>query len=621
MNDSSEVILVRDGVSLAPLILPASPTPQNRLAADELAHYLEQISGALPEIVEGAPEPLPATAIWIGYQPALDNVVPQLDFTFTQPEEILLAAANGHLVLAGRDRWDADAMTVESTGTNSERVTDRQWEYGTANAVYAFLRDYLEVLWLWPGELGEEVPRQETIAFAPFEYRYHPQFRQRSTIFRLSAHGDLRGQSQGWARRQGLQLDSLQTPGGHAFTDWWQRFHESHSAYFALQPDGTRSGWPSPHRVKLCQSNPGVWEQWLADVKEQLRQNPHQTIFNAAPNDSAYNGICVCDNCTAWDHPDGATYPYRWESVQRDGVSMTDRYITFTNQLAHKLKERFPGRDYRVLQMAYHNSTEPPLRAVPDDSIILSYIGNFPLNDEADRERQKALLAGWQGLAPAFVYRPNQWVYAGSLGIPQVAPDKLIEDMAFLADHRCIGVFVDTTWEHWATTGPHYYLMGRLGWNPRLAGYQLLDEYYERGFGQAADDIRAYWELMAEEFGDLKYRDRLSAVVRDRFPQSRQAAAKTLLDQASAAVADQPTRYRQRVEFIRVGLDYTCLLFELVALMDQAGDSPDAATRRQLDDYWQQIHAIAEAHPYALHERWLTNRMARRGRYVPAGMD
>jgi hypothetical protein len=41
-----------------------------------------------------------------------------------------------------------------------------QQEYGTINAVYTFLQDQLGVRWLWPGELGEDVPKSERIAIS-----------------------------------------------------------------------------------------------------------------------------------------------------------------------------------------------------------------------------------------------------------------------------------------------------------------------------------------------------------------------------------------------------------------------------------------------------------------------
>lgn len=44
-----------------------------------------------------------------GYQPALDALFPEQEFDFEHPEEILIAANDSHLVIAGRDRWNPAA--------------------------------------------------------------------------------------------------------------------------------------------------------------------------------------------------------------------------------------------------------------------------------------------------------------------------------------------------------------------------------------------------------------------------------------------------------------------------------------------------------------------------------
>ena len=62
----------------------------------------------------------------------------------------------------------------------------RQQEYGTVNAVYTFLQDYLDVHWLWPEELGEDIVKRQTIAFEPFERSYHPQVHGRSALLYYS---------------------------------------------------------------------------------------------------------------------------------------------------------------------------------------------------------------------------------------------------------------------------------------------------------------------------------------------------------------------------------------------------------------------------------------------------
>ncbi len=284
-SSTAKPVLVEEGISRAPIVVFEGAPPKTRRAADELAEYIEKTSGARPEVIEGLPDPIPASAIWVGYQPVLKELFPDLDFDFLHPEEILIAANDRHLVIVGRDRWDPEHLVVEGI---DEKIAGKQQEYGTVNAVYTFLQDDLGVRWLWPGELGEDIARSKTIALGPMEVRYHPQIRARGGAFtfsRLSNRGY--GKAHDWARLMRLQLDSLGLEGGHGFGDWWDRYHQTHPELFALQPDGTRSGFPNPRTAKLCQSNPKVWELWLAGVGEKLAQDPTRTTFSASPNSPA----------------------------------------------------------------------------------------------------------------------------------------------------------------------------------------------------------------------------------------------------------------------------------------------------------------------------------------------
>jgi hypothetical protein len=43
---------------------------------------------------------------------------------------------------------------------------------------------------------------------------------------------------------------------GHAYGGYWERYHEEHPEWFALQPDGTRDQGNIGNRSRLCVSNP-----------------------------------------------------------------------------------------------------------------------------------------------------------------------------------------------------------------------------------------------------------------------------------------------------------------------------------------------------------------------------
>src|SRR5690606_5846599 len=163
---AAEFVLVEKGVSRAPIVLGKEAPPRTREAAVTLADTIETMSGARPEILVGAPNPLPPTANWIGHQGALEKLFPKVDFQFRHPEEIVIAANEKHLVIAGRDRWKPQQLTVP--GKDGKPVPKQQ-EAGTANAVYTFLQEQLGVRWLWPGELGIDVVGSDTIKVKPLE--------------------------------------------------------------------------------------------------------------------------------------------------------------------------------------------------------------------------------------------------------------------------------------------------------------------------------------------------------------------------------------------------------------------------------------------------------------------
>ncbi len=146
--------LIRADGSALPIVVAPGAAPHTRAAADELAAHLESIGGVRPAVIEGLPDPLPAQAIWVGYQPALDRLFPGIDFTLNHPEEIFLVGDANHIAITGRDKFDPQHPVFP--GRRSP-VENKQAEHGGANAVFTFLQDIVGVRWLYPGELGTDL--------------------------------------------------------------------------------------------------------------------------------------------------------------------------------------------------------------------------------------------------------------------------------------------------------------------------------------------------------------------------------------------------------------------------------------------------------------------------------
>lgn len=617
---AADLVLVAKDTPPVPIIIYRDAPPRTREAAVTLAEYIEKISGQKPAVMDGAPNPLPERAIWVGVQPEMKSLFPKTDFEFKHPEEIIIAANEKHVVIAGRDRWDPAKLDIT---TKEGVIKGVQQEYGTINAVYTFLQDQLGVRWLWPGELGEDVPKSERIAIrSSSEYRHHPQMRARGSMFNYCRLGNKGyGRSQEWTMRQRLQLDSLSIEGGHGFGDWWDRYHEKHPEIFALQPDGTRSGFPNPRNAKLCMSNPKVWELWLEGVAEELQQDPHRTVFNASPNDGWASGHCVCDKCSAWDHPDGEPRVFNWFKQNEPRPATSDRDVTFANKLGELLKQKYPGKDYRVLMLSYGHSRPAPVKARPADNVIMTIVANFfgrtGLVDRGstrgDTYRQQ--FEAWSKIVPSMFWRPNTGSPAGwQQGLPDLHVAQTIRDFKDVAAANCIGIYIDGVWEHWSTVGPLYYIMAQLAWNPAADAEVILADYYTRAFGPAASHVREYFETLEKERMAFTAKNAEAGIF--TFPQLYTAdllsESQARLDRAAAAVSADSI-FAKRVAFIQTGLTYTRMTLENIALMDRYWKKKDDAIATEVKANWAAIEKLVATQPYAINwgpVRHITPRMA-----------
>ncbi|MGM0378066.1 MAG: DUF4838 domain-containing protein [Bacteroidota bacterium] len=605
--------VVENGECNMPIFVFKNAPLYTRKSADELAEYIQKITGVKPEVFEGEPEETPANAIWVGVQPKVKELFPDIDLDFKYPEEIVVAVNDNHILLAGRDRWKEESLVVE--GKRGKKFEGIQLEYGTANAVYTFIQDFLDVRWLWPGDLGEDVVKKETLAFAPFEYRYHPQLRSRNGILHYSgiiSYGH--GRSHDWTRRQRLSLDSLRVSAGHAFNKWWNRFHKTKPEYLALQPDGTRSGFPGGKNAKICQSNPEVWQEWLTDVEKKLEKNPNQRVFNASPNDGWNAGHCICENCRKWDHGEGEPRLFSWEGLGQKYVALSDRHVTFANHCARLLKNKYPDKDYYVVMLSYGHSRPIPIEAVPDENVIINSAALFSFgrpDDIVDRASSwgtthREQFAGWGNVAKNVIWRPNTPGYL-NIGYPYFSIDQTIKDLKLVGEKNAIGITIDGMLEHWGTQGPLYYFMGQLAWDPSKDAEKLVNDYFNRGFAEGADDIKKYWDYMAE------YRDKLNNSKKNHweiYDKGFFNKANSILDDAHKRLTGKPELYQKRVNFLRVGLKYFELIIDNKKYMHKylKSEKTDQEAENRVRENWKKIEKIATSDEYPFSINWSPSR-------------
>lgn len=214
----------------------------------------------------------------------------------------------------------------------------------------------------------------------------------------------------------------------------------------------------------------------------------------------------------------------------------------------------------------------------------------------------------WGKVAPHLVWRPNLGFALWQTGLPKVDMDAAMQDLRLVAENNVIGLYSDKLWEHWAPHGAHYYLLGRMAWNPYADGKAILEDYYRRGFGKAAENVKAYWDLMAattRKILSARESVRYDPPWWDFYDDSFFEAAQGHLDRAVEAVKDEPEVYRDRIGFVQLCLDHTRSIVEVRELMVRFRESQgkDEEAEDKAREIWvEQIRprAVSENYPDAL---------------------
>jgi hypothetical protein len=597
--------LVRGGKPIATIVTPDEPLPVVTAAAQELQHHVRRAGGAELPIVKESRRPAGRGLVFLG--PCAETQKLGFKLADLKPNGFFVRNAGGNLYLMGDDSAGEPFWIQHS---NRMRV-------GTLFAVYELLEQHMGVRWLWPGPLGEVIPRRATISVAIADQMSTPRFvhtRWRDGGF-AGAKGwaDQKNRSlflneQGkWLRRHrfamGLNMDMA-----HSYTDWWDRFAQTHPEYFNLLPDGTRRSDPLYHGgakslIAMCVGEPGVARQKVADWN--AKRSPAAPHVDASENDTP--GKCVCPLCLALDEPDPESkVPFdqrvaearkRFEAGESDWWlalgSLSDRYARFYLAIQREAQRVDPQAV--VMGYAYANYVKPPRNTKLNDHIIIGIVPALMFPWTA--EKRQAFIEQWNGWSAAgaqLFLRPNYMLDGHGLPVNFARP--LGEDFSFAAHHGLIGTDFDSLTGQYAAQGPNLYMLARLHDAPDLKPEAVLAEYYT-AFGQAAPAVKAYWEHWA----------RISAAITDEqaeaaklhfsyfyreadrfFTPEVMARGRTLLEAARAA-ARGDAEAEARVAFVKNGLRNAELILATQRAFRQYGQTGDyrefAAALQELDDF------------------------------------
>ncbi|HIE51956.1 MAG TPA: DUF4838 domain-containing protein [Armatimonadetes bacterium] len=478
---NDEVVLVAQGQPRATILAPAEGPP--KYAAEQLQHYLREMTGAELPIAEQAPPPR-----------IVMRVVPKVV------------------------RHDGFWLRVQSGDVFIEAAMPRSCIYGA----YALLEE-LGCRFYGPAPLGVIIPKKDTLTLpSSFNLVREPSFPRR-----LPSSGSPEQHVQwgfsythvaGSPKREAAvkRLGLRQYRWGHI----WPALIEKQ--YFA---DG-RSPQPMDYSER---------QDWLPADAEGKRKNNGQTLClsNSAAlewfTDNAANWVlATCKNAdyvSMWSADTWRIALCRCEQCQKRGWNATDWYLLVHNEVWRKLKER--GWPNVFGWIVYHGSEEVPTKVdLLEHGRQMDCLyaprprggtqhGPFT-NDHPVSVKYRKNLEAWlaylakqnyQGTRTVFEYYYDL-VLLGPLAagrthlIPK--PDVMQEDMRFYYEKGFDGFFdCNPPSGVWWPDPLSRWLYHRLMWDVNLDLAAARADFFQHYYGPVADTIRAAREtverLMFEE--------------------------------------------------------------------------------------------------------------------------
>jgi hypothetical protein len=294
--------------------------------------------------------------------------------------------------------------------------------------------------------------------------------------------------------------------------------------------------------------------------------------------------------------------------------------------LIRGLREREPDKKLLLDVCAYAVYKSAPIETRLEDDIAVSYVGHYPFCSNAEWLRSQDDMHRWKAAGAKFIgYRPNYaWYDGGFWGMPSVAMEKTHALFKALAEMNCHVFEIDSVFQFPATQGPQNYLLARLVYEPSADGRAILDDFYKRGFGPAADDVRAYYEIMENAHAELvenpAWRVSSSArfkhleLLRRVHTPERLATAREALERARVCAEGRGVDpvYAKRVAFVRAGLEFVGLNMQAAAFMERVRNSNGGdreAVEKATEICAARDKLLAEAPPFAIDVPYFQNRI------------
>jgi len=451
--------LAKDKQTSYTILLPATPSTMDKKAAEVLALYLKEMTGAtFPIVNEGDAKDLKGDVISLGStdlltQSGLDAATVDLG-----EEGYVIGAKDNNLFLRG--------------GTNR----------GAIYAVYTLLEEDLGCRWYSPNA-NPMIPQSSELSFRPTLRSFVPVLELRDPYFNEAF--DMK-----WSLENKTNATQAVVPmewGGHSkyalfFVHTFhtlvppEKYFEEHPEYFALV-NGKRQ------ISQLCLTNKEVLQITIDTVKKALRETPSAEFISVSPNDG--RGYCDCADCSAIDTPEG---------------SRAATLLKFVNAVSDAIRTEFPK--VKVSTLAYLDTFMPPKTIRPNKDVVIqlctdSYAWKYQYNFITETVDFPKAMKAWHAIGAdthIWDYPANYVHYL----VPMPNMPVVKDNINFFIDNGAKGVMLQGTYSSPAGDRARMrsWVWAKQLWDPSRDTRELMRDFTFGYFGEAAEPMWQYEELL-----------------------------------------------------------------------------------------------------------------------------
>ena len=530
---AQELVIAENGKSDYQIVIPEKASEPVRHAADELAQFIREMTGATLSIRTEESQPVAECEILLGNTRRLQDLGLEIDWHKLGKEGYVLKTVGKRLVIAGGE------------------------PRGTLYGVYGLLEEHWGCRWFTPD--CSRIPHYDRLVIGPLDETIVPALEYREPFTFDCFDGDwcARNRMNSSSARLGPQHGGKVRFGSGFFVHTFNRlvppekYFDEHPEYFALV-----KGKRLKDRTQLCCTNEDVIRLVTEGILKAIENDPEAFVFSVSQND--WYNYCECEKCQA---------------LAKAEESQIAPVLQMVNRVAEVVAQRYP--DKAIETLAYQWTRKPPKTMRPRPNVIIRLCSieccfahplatcDLPANQAFVED-----LKGWAKIGN----RLWVWDYVTDFRHYYLPfPNQRVrnDNIKLFVENNVTGIFEQDTYNtpnsELAALGG--YMTAKFLWNPNYDEDLAMNEFLEGYYGAAAPLIRKYIDILHDRVE--KENIHCSIWIPPTHPHLTDellVEADQLWQSAEEAVKDDPTLL-QRVKIGRMSVDY--------AILERARLAPD----------------------------------------------